>query len=352
MGTLRRVGGRAALVATLVATIAGCSPGNSASLTVGSAASVSTVATNASAVARTYRDMAVGFVQAASPDGSGGADEWTQANTASFVDAAASLGIGLAIKPAGTVDAQVEALNAFVADPKINVIVLNPVSRTGYDQALKAAASAGKKVLVEGGAVSTDSSLYVARIGSDVTAEGQRAGAAMCELLRATAAKNVVELTTSDSATASDRNSGFKSTSSECGVTMAQVQQASGLGDANTAMTAILQHSRDVQGVFADTDEAAIGAIHALATSGMEPGRQVQVISIGASRSAFYFLITGQLSASLECNPVLGPQVYARALDALNGVTPGPTWGPSQEATFFASQGADALWTILEARKY
>jgi simple sugar transport system substrate-binding protein len=133
---------------------------------------------------------------------------------------------------------------------------------------------------------------------------------------------------------------------------MAQVQQASGLGDANTAMTAILQHSRDVQGVFADTDEAAIGAIHALATSGMEPGRQVQVISIGASRSAFYFLITGQLSASLECNPVLGPQVYARALDALNGVTPGPTWGPSQEATFFASQGADALWTILEARKY
>jgi hypothetical protein len=59
-----------------------------------------------------------------------------------------------------------------------------------------------------------------------------------------------------------------------------------------------------------------------------------------------------QLGADIECNPLLAPQVYKAALDALNGVTGQPAWVPSQEGQFAASQGAQALQDILKTRKY
>jgi len=104
--------------------------------------------------------------------------------------------------------------------------------------------------------------------------------------------------------------------------------------------------------VFAHNDEEAIGAIQAIKEAGLVPGKDIQVIGVDATADGFKYLISGELGADIECNPLLAPQVYEAALAALNGDTSLPKWVPSQEGEFFAAQGADALNAILATRKY
>ena len=94
------------------------------------------------------------------------------------------------------------------------------------------------------------------------------------------------------------------------------------------------------------------GFIVARGTAGLVPGKDIQVIGVDATANGFKALISGELGADIECNPLLAPQVYEAALKALNGDTTLPKWVPSQEGEFFAAQGADKLNEILKTRKY
>ena len=104
--------------------------------------------------------------------------------------------------------------------------------------------------------------------------------------------------------------------------------------------------------MFAHNDEEAIGAIQAIKEAGLVPGKDIQVIGVDATADGFKALISGELGADIECNPLLAPQVYEAALAGLNGDTSLPKWVPSEEGEFFAAQGADALKAILDTRKY
>ena len=117
-------------------------------------------------------------------------------------------------------------------------------------------------------------------------------------------------------------------------------------------MEAFLKDSKDIQGVLAHNDEEAIGAIQAIKEAGLVPGKDIKVIGFDATADGFKYLISGELNADIECNPLLAPQVYEAALKAMNGDTSVATWTPSQEGQFFAAQGADALKAILATRKY
>jgi simple sugar transport system substrate-binding protein len=104
--------------------------------------------------------------------------------------------------------------------------------------------------------------------------------------------------------------------------------------------------------VFAHNDEEAIGAIQAIKEAGLVPGKDIKVLGLDATADGFKYLISGELNADVECNPLLAPQVYEAALKAMNGDTTVPTWVPSQEGEFFAAQGPEALQAILATRKY
>jgi simple sugar transport system substrate-binding protein len=79
----------------------------------------------------------------------------------------------------------------------------------------------------------------------------------------------------------------------------------------------------------------ALGAIQALNEAGLVPGKDVKLISVDATSGAFQAMLDGTLNVAVECNPLLGPQVYEAALATLNGETL-PKWIPSQESVFFA----------------
>ena len=302
----------------------------------------------------TYKDMVVGFIQTGSESG------WRAANTSSFKETADSEGIKLKFYDSqNKIENQITAFNQFIQDSEVNVIVLAAVDVTGYDDVLKAAKQAGKVVVIEDRRIESSSDLYYTYIGSDFAKEGNKGAAAMCDLLKGMSGANVVEIGGDQGASAAiDRAKGFKEGIGSCAdeqITILDSQFAAGWDPTigKQIMEGYLKkYPGQIQGVHAHNDELAIAAIQAIDADGMKAGTDVKVVGYDATSNGFKYMIQGELNADIECNPLLAPQVYAAALDALNGKPASASWIPSQETEFFASQGADKLNEILKTRKY
>jgi simple sugar transport system substrate-binding protein len=292
--------------------------------------------------------MVVGFIQ--NNEGT-----WGTTNNASFDEVAKQLGVTLKVYDAqGKVENQISAFRTFNQDPSVNVIVLAPDDEKGFDDVLREAQTAGKLVIVEDHKIDSSASLYYTHIGSDFVAEGQEGAAAMCDLLKNSTKRNVVEISGAvGSYVANDRDTGFRQKTSNCGITVIGSQTGNwDVQDSKAVMEAWLKNNHDIQGVFAHDDAEAIGAIQAIKEAGLVPGKDIQVIGYDATKEGFAALIDGTLGADIECNPLLGSQVYEAALKGLNGNTTVPAFVPSQETAFFAAQGPDTLTAILATRKY
>jgi simple sugar transport system substrate-binding protein len=318
-----------------------------------SASSSATPGSNASVAKKVYayKDMTVGFIQTGSESG------WRAANTSSFKETATADGINLKFYDSqNKIENQITAFNQFIQDPSVNVIVLAAVDVTGYDDVLKAAKKAGKVVVIEDRRIDSDASLYYTYIGSDFDKEGNEGAAAMCDLLKDSTGKNVVEIGGDQGASAAiDRHKGFGEGDTACGIKVLDSQSAAGWDPTigKSIMEAYLKkYPGQIQGVHAHNDELAIAAIQAIDAAGLKAGTDIKVVGYDATADGFKYMISGELNADIECNPLLAPQVYKAALDALNGVTGQPSWVPSQEGKFFAAQGAAALQAILATRKY
>ena len=78
-----------------------------------------------------------------------------------------------------------------------------------------------------------------------------------------------------------------------------------------------------------------------------EPGVDIKIVSIDAARVAFQAMIDGKLNATVECNPLLGPQFFELALKVVNGETV-PKRVPSKEDIFTIDNAEE----FLPTRKY
>ena len=103
----------------------------------------------------------------------------------------------------------------------------------------------------------------------------------------------------------------------------------------------------EITAVFAHNDDMALGAIKAIEEYGLKPGVDIKIVSVDATRVAFEAMIDGKLNATVECNPLLGPEFIQLALKVVNGESV-PKWIPSQEGVFLADQAAE----LLPTRKY
>jgi simple sugar transport system substrate-binding protein len=339
---------RIATAVALMATVAACS--STAASPTPAPATKAPESVAPSAKTYQYSDMVVGFIQTGSESG------WRAANTSSFNETAKAKGITLKFTDSqNKIENQITAFNTYVQDKDVNVIVLAAVGTTGYDDVLKAAKAAGKIVVIEDRRIEASSDLYLTYIGSDFNKEGQDSAAAMCDLLKDKTKKNVVEIHGDQAASAAiDRAKGFREAMTKCNITIT-ASQASPAWDpvqGKAIMAAFLKASKDIQGVYGHNDELAIAAIAALKEAGLVPGKDVMLVGVDATANGFKYLITGELGADIECNPLLAPQVYEAALKGLNGDTSLPKWIPSEEGAFFAAQGAAALQEILKTRKY
>jgi ABC-type sugar transport system substrate-binding protein len=304
------------------------------------------VATEAPAKVWTYADMTVGFLQTGSEGG------WRAANTASFKETAEQLGLTLKFYDSqNDLAKQVAGFQQFIEDPEVDVIIMSPLEVTGWEQVLKDAAAAGKPVILSDRRIDGFEDLYVTFIGADFVEEGRKAGTEMCKLLEGSEKKNVWELVGNvGAAPAIDRGKGFRETAEACGITVVNSQTANwSVVEGKQVTEAWLKESKDVQGIFGQNDEMAFGAIEALKEAGLTPAVDVKIISVDATSGAFQAMLDGTLNVTVECNPLLAPQVYEAALAALNGETL-PKWIPSQESVFYMDD--PNLKDIAAGRKY
>jgi simple sugar transport system substrate-binding protein len=304
-------------------------------------------ATSSATTKKTYQDLIVGYAQL------GAESEWRSANTASVKQAAADLGVELKFSDAQQKqENQIKAIRSLIAQ-QVDVIGVAPLIETGWDDVFREAKDAGIPIILVDRRAAVPPDLFVTFIGSDFLEEGRNAARIMAELTNGQA--TIVELQgTTGSAPANDRYTGFREIMQDYpGMKIIDSEDGNfTVAKGKEVMATFLKaHGKDITAVFAHNDDMALGAIQAIEEYGLKPGEDIKLVSVDAARGAFEAMIAGKLNATVECNPLLGPQFFELALKVVNGEAV-PKWVPSQESEFRASQGADQLKQILATRKY
>jgi len=255
----------------------------------------------------------------------GAESEWRTANSESIKSAAKESGIDLKFADAQQKqENQIKALRSFIAQ-KVDVIAFSPVVETGFETVLREAKAAKIPVILTDRAVSTkDDSLYVTFMGSDFLEEGRKAGRWLTEYMKAKPGDvNIVELQgTVGSAPAIDRKKGFEEIiKAEPRFKIIRSQT----GDFTRAkgkevMEAFLKaDAGKINVLFAHNDDMAIGAIQAIEEAGLKPGKDITIVSIDAVKGAFEAMMQGKLNCTVECSPLLGPQLMSAVKDVVAG---------------------------------
>jgi ribose transport system substrate-binding protein len=205
-----------------------------------------------------------------------------------------------------TVDAQNDAARqiAGVEDliqKKVPVILLNPTDSDAVANVVKEATAAGIKVIsldraVNGAEVSS-------HIASDNAAGGRMAGEFLLQKLGDKG--NVVELEgIPGSSAARERGQGFQAAiAGKAAVKLVAEQPANfDRAQALTVMENILQGNKNIQGVFAQNDEMALGALRAIEEAGL---KNVAIVGFDATPDAVAAVKAGKLAATVQQKPEL-----------------------------------------------
>ena len=283
----------------------------------------------------------------------GAESEWRTANSNSIKAAAAAEGITLRFSDAQQKqENQIKALRSFIAQ-RVDVIAFSPVVETGWETVMREAKSAHIPVILTDRAVQvSDESLYVTFMGSDFVEEGRKAGHWLLENTKDRKGDiNIVELQgTVGSAPANDRKRGFQEViAAEPRYKIVRSQT----GDFTRAkgkevMEAFLKsEGRKINVLYAHNDDMAIGAIQAIEEAGLKPGRDILIISVDGVKGAFEAMLAGKLNVTVECNPLLGPQLMSAVKDVVTGKVL-PRRIVTEESVF----PQEAARAALPSRKY
>jgi galactofuranose transport system substrate-binding protein len=272
-------------------------------------------------LAQADKKITLGFSQI------GAESEWRTANTKSIKESAKEAGINLKFSDAQQKqENQIKAIRSFIAQ-RVDVIAFSPVVETGWEPVLREAKAAKIPVILTDRAVNTkDDSLWVTFIGSDFVEEGRRSARWLVDKMKDhPGTVNIVELQgTVGSAPAIDRKKGFEEIIRDKPKFKIIRSQT---GDFTRAkgkevMEAFLKaEGKKINVLYAHNDDMAIGAIQAIEAAGIRPGKDIIIVSIDAVKGAFEAMIAGKLNVSVECSPLLGPQLMAAVKDVMAGKT-------------------------------
>jgi ABC-type sugar transport system substrate-binding protein len=292
---------------------------------------------------KTYQNLVVGYAQI------GAESEWRTANTVSVKETAEQLGIELKFSDAQQKqENQIKAIRSFIA-MKVDVIGVPALVETGWETVFRESKDAGIPIILVDRRAAVPEDLYVSYLGSDFLEEGRNSARVLAKIVNGKA--NIVELVgTVDSAPANDRYKGFREILKDY-PDMKIIDSQSGdftRAKGKEVMGVFLKkHGKNINALYAHNDDMATGAIQAIEEYGLKPGVDIKIVSVDAAHGAFEAMIAGKLNATVECNPLLGPQFLELALKVVNG-EPVPKWVPSKESIYFPDNAKD----ILPTRKY
>jgi ABC-type sugar transport system substrate-binding protein len=293
--------------------------------------------------------IVLGFAQ------TGKESNWRLANTESIKTAARQAGIDLVfVDSEQQPEKQIAAVRSFIAR-KVDIISFSPIIESGWEPVLREAKAAGIPVFLLDRTVDVkDESLWTTSVGSDFVEEGRRAARWLINYMKTDKQVNIVEMQgTIGSAPAIDRKIGFEEILKDHPNYRIIVSES---GDffrtvGKELMQRLLKDltakGQKMDVLFAHNDDMAIGAIEAMEAWGIKPGKDVVIVSVDGIRDAFTAMIAGKLNCSIECSPLLGPQLMKAAKDYMSG--------KDLPVRLITSEGvypAEVARAILPTRKY
>ncbi|OUL35945.1 sugar ABC transporter substrate-binding protein [Nostoc sp. 106C] len=197
---------------------------------------------------------------------------------------------------------------------QVDAIFLVPREYEGLTPALEAARAAKIPVfLIDREAAGKPGEDFVSFLGSDFIAQGRRVGEWLAKATDGKAA--IVELTgTAGSSVAIERAKGFRNAIANypnMKIIASQTADFSRAAAQRVMENIIQAKGSEITAVYAHNDEMALGAIQAIKSAGMKPGKDVIIGSIDGQKTALEAIIRGELGVSVESNPRFGPLVFA-----------------------------------------
>jgi galactofuranose transport system substrate-binding protein len=240
---------------------------------------------------------------------------WRIAETKSMKDEAAKRAdrFELVVTDArGDIANQVANVEDLIAQ-RVDAIFLAPQQEKGFEGALQAAKEAKIPVfLLDRTVEGTPGQDYVTFIGSNFVEEGKRAGEWLVKQTNGKA--GVIELLgTAGSSVARDRHDGFaEAIKSSPDVKILASQTANFTrAEGQKVMENLLQaHGKNITAVYAHNDEMALGAIQAVKAAGLQPGKDILIVSVDGQKSALEAIQRGEMNVTVECNPRFGPIAF------------------------------------------
>ena len=209
---------------------------------------------------------------------------------------------------------QIKAIRGFISQ-RVDYIVFSPLMEDGWETVLTEAKDAGIPVILVDRKIAGAEDLYTTFIGSDMVAEGRKAGKWLEDYEQEHNEENkeinIVVLTrTLGSTSQLGRSKGFEEVASKhqnwkvIGLTSGDFTVVKG----KEVMAQMLNRFDDIDVVVSQNDEMTFGAIEAVEEAGKSTGvyGDMMMISFDGSRDALELVKNGKISCDVECNPLQG----------------------------------------------
>jgi ribose transport system substrate-binding protein len=324
--TLTRPAAGAAIVALCLAGSAACSKSattaGSGAAATGTAGAQQVVSASASGPGCTYQtydggvpklniadgQTIVGFSQSESTS-----NPFRATETDSITNQAKSLGIKLIQRNA---NADVNAQNSQIEDmiaQGAKVLIVAPENSAGLGPALAEAKAKKIPVLtIDRTANGTACSDFIAFLGSNFYGQAQIAADDLGGATGGTANVAILSGTPGNNVT-TDRTNGFQAEIKAKYPNIKVVASQTGNfdeTDGQTVMAQLLQANPNINAVYAENDEMALGAIQAIKAAGKVPGKDIKIVSIDGTQQCVQDVANGTIYADIETNPRFGPLAF------------------------------------------
>lgn len=256
---------------------------------------------------------------------------------------------------------QIMAIRTFIQQ-EVDYIVLAPVTETGWDTVLQEAKDAGIPVIVVDRKVDvSDESLFTCWVGSDFELEARK----MADWLNQYVAEqdldpadiHIVNIQGTLGASAQiGRTKGLRDGVRRNGWDLlvevsGDFTQAKG----KEVMASLLKEYDNINVVYCENDNEALGAIEAIEAAGRKVGSdiangEIMVLSFdGVNEQALQYIREDKITCIAECNPLHGPRVRA-VIELLEAGKAPDKFSYVEEEFFSANKAIDTL--VVEGSEY
>ncbi|MDY7087462.1 MAG: substrate-binding domain-containing protein [Actinomycetota bacterium] len=244
------------------------------------------------------------------------------AETQSIKDEAAKLGItNLTTTNANSqFNKQISDVEQMI-DSGVQLLVIAPLNSDGWDSVFaKASAKKVPIITIDRKINATPCKDYLTFIGSDFAEQGKRAADEMAKAM-GNKGKVAILLGSPGNNVTTLRTSGFKDQIAKIAPDIQVVFEQTGnfsREEGQKVTEQLLQSNPDINGIYGENDEMALGAVTALKSAGKKAG-DVKVVSIDGTKGAVQAIVDGWATAVIESNPRFGPLAFETATKFFDG---------------------------------